>query len=161
LSVHDIITEQDEAQSHQHTFCLWPKMWQEYSKTTNRSFKWRENKFAITEVEKVPDKAGLYTFLIEPRVANHPSCSYLMYVGQTGNLRIRFQQYLKEKDRESGRPKVVRLLNKYPDYLFFCYTILSNTQNIDILEQALISAYIPPCNDRLPASINKVVEALR
>ena len=46
-----------------------------------------------------------------------------------------------EKDRESGRPKGVRLLNKYPDNLFFCYLVKTDVSCIDKAEKALIGAF--------------------
>ena len=161
MSVQDLISEEDEARAHEYTFCLWPKSWQEYSGNPGLTLNWQECQFVTGEVDNVPNDPGLYSFLIQPRLAGHPSCSYLMYVGKTKALRQRFRQYLREKERESGRPKVVRLLNKYPDNLFFCYTVLPDVSHIDEAEQALIGAFLPPCNDKLPAKVRVVMEALR
>jgi excinuclease UvrABC nuclease subunit len=36
-----------------------------------------------------------------------------MYVGRTNSLRRRFNEYLNERKRETGRPKIYRLLNMY------------------------------------------------
>jgi len=162
LPVNDLIAEEDEAKSFQHNFCLWPKLWQEYLTNPGLVFEWNECQFASNRVDDIPNEPGLYTFIIQPGLANHPSCSYLMYVGKTKRtLRQRFQQYLKEKERETGRPKVVRLLNKYPDNLFFCYTAIPDRSQIDELEKALIGTFVPPCNDQLPARVRAIMEALR
>lgn len=120
MSVHDLIAEQDEARAHEYTFCLWPRLWHQYTEDPGHTFDWEELKFLASEVDNVPDKPGLYTFVIEPNIANYPSNSYLMYIGKTKRtLRQRFKEYIREMQRESGRPKIVRLLNKYPDNTFF------------------------------------------
>ena len=159
MSVQDMISEGDEAKAHGHIFCLWPKLWQKYSGNCNFSFNWQECPFIPGEVNNIPDEPGLYTFVIQPRVADHPSCSYLMYVGKTKALRQRFKNYLQEKKRENGRPKVVRLLNKYPNNLCFCFTIFQDVSKISEAEKALIGAFVPPCNDVLPSTVSKVMEA--
>lgn len=163
MSVYDLIIDQDEAKSHEHTFILWPKLWQEYIDNQGFAFNWQECQFLSTEVDGVPNEPGLYTFTIQPRVANHPSCSYLMYIGKTKRtLRQRFREYLKEMQRESGRPKITRLLNKYPANTFFCYAVPQEDAPLTNMEEALLGAFIPPCNKgQLPARVRRIVEALR
>lgn len=163
MSVSDLIAEQDKAKSHEYTFCLWPKVWQEYAANHGYAFNWKERQFLASEVSNVPNEPGLYTFIIQPRVANHPSCSYLMYIGKTKRtLKQRFREYLREKQRESGRPEVVRLLNKYQDNILFCYTVVQEVFPLTEMEEALLGAFIPPCNrDQLPARVRRIVGALR
>ncbi len=81
-----------------------------------------------------------------------------MYVGQASNLRRRFGEYLNAERREDGRPKIFRLLNMYDPHLWFCYTEVPQA-NITTLEDDLLEAFIPPCNDKFPASIRRVVGA--
>lgn len=164
MSVYDLIAEQDEAKAHEYTFCLWPRLWQQYAKDYGYTFNWQERKFLTSEADNVPDEPGLYTFVIKPSVANHPSNSYLMYVGKTKRtLRQRFKEYLKEMQRESGRPKIVRLLNKYSANMVFCFSSLQeNATTLAEMEKALLSALIPPCNkEQLLAKVRRIVEALR
>lgn len=161
MSVQDIIAEEDEAQSYRYTFTLWPRLWQEYPIHPGLTFNWHECQFFATEADHIPSEPGLYSFLIQPSLANHQSCSYLMYIGKTTILRRRFRQYLRERDRESGRPRIVRLLNKYPNNLIFCYTVVPDVSHIDEMEKALTNAFIPPCNDQLPARVRTIMEALR
>lgn len=163
MPVNDLIIELDQIKAHEETFVLWPELWQKYTKSHGFSFDWEENQFLASEVGNIPSAPGLYTFVIQPHIANHPSCSYLMYLGKTKRtLRKRFREYFREKRRESGRPLIVKLLNKYPDNLCFCYTIVENSSLLTEMEKALLDAFLPPCNRRqVPARVRRPVEVLR
>jgi hypothetical protein len=162
LSVNDLIIEQDQAKAHEHTFLLWPRLWQEYTESHGFSFDWEEHQFLSSEAGNIPNEPGLYTFVIQPNVANHPSCSYLMYLGKTKKLRRRFRDYLREKRLEIGRPKVVNLLNKYPYHTCFCYAVVEDSSILTEMEKALLGAFVPPINkEQFPAKISRIVEALR
>jgi hypothetical protein len=161
--MNDLIDEQDEAKAYREDFFLWPKMWREYVQAYNHNFNWEIHPFDPSEIQRIPDEIGLYTFVIQPSIALHPACSYLMYVGlaEDQSLRERFGDYLQEKKNNRGRRKIYRLLNKYPDNLFFCCTRVQGGQPLESLEKALICAYIPPCNTILPARVSRVIGALR
>ena len=164
MSVNDLITEQDEAKAYEYTFILWPKHWEEYTKNFGHNFVWRERKFLTSEVANIPKKPGLYTFTVKPSIADHPSNSYVMYIGKTSRtLRKRFSEYLYEMRRETGRPKILRVLNKYPRNVFFCYTVLEvNDAELKEKEEALMLGWLPPANwPRLPSKVRRIVEALR
>lgn len=154
MSVVDIIKDQSAAFAHVHEFVLWPKGWKEY--TDKHSWKIikldRENKI------KVATQAGIYSLLVQPGIAGHPACSYLMYIGKTTSLRRRFGEYLDEKKRETGRPKIFRLLNLYQGYVYFCYSTF-DMDSINNAENELMVAFIPPKNDQYPAEISKIMGA--
>jgi hypothetical protein len=161
--VHDLIDQQDKAKSYMHEFLLWPKLWEDYLKTTSPKFTWKIFPFDNRYKNKIPNEKGIYTFIIKPNIANH-CCSYLMYVGVTERqtLRKRFKQYLIERNNPKGRPKVVRLLNKYHNKnLFFCCTIFTDVDNLKIIEGRLINAFIPPYVSDLPATIRRVIRGIR
>src|SRR2546426_704434 len=77
-------------------------------------------------IPNIPASPGVYSLLLRPGIADHPACSYLMYVGKTRSLRRRFREYLTREKQETGRPKIFRLLMKYPDHVWFCFTNASN-----------------------------------
>ena len=151
----DLITQQKEAAIHHYGFYLWPAKWEAYAAG---DLSWETRRLESSERGYIPDEPGIYTFVLQPALAGHPACSYLMYVGKTHSLRTRFGQYLSQERRESGRPKVFRLLNLYEGYLWFCITRLP-PEAIDDVEDALILAYIPPINDRYPAEFGQVIGA--
>ena len=162
MSVQDLLAQEDEAAGYKHTFYLWPRLWAEYSDSHNWNFDWHFCQFNETQIDNIPTEPGIYTFVVQPSLANHPSSSYLMYVGKTARtLRDRFKDYLRERTREIGRPRVVRLLNKYPDNLLFCYTVVPDLTQLGNIEDALMTAFVPPCNDQLPARVRAIMEALR
>lgn len=140
--------------AHRCDFVLWPRQWRTY----NGVHDWTMYKLIGQERNNIPDQPGIYTLLIQPGIANHSACSYLMYVGQTNSLHRRFDEYLSERRRETGRPKILRLLNKYPDNIWFCFTIAPEN-SLDAMEENLINAYLPPANDQLPAEIRRVMRA--
>src|SRR5688572_15413562 len=105
----DIIPEElEELAGHQWQFFLWPKMWTEYKGSS--SLKWSMAKLAASSRRHIPDESGIYTLIVKPNLAAHPSNACLMYVGKAKSLKERFGHYLNKERRISGRPKLFRLL---------------------------------------------------
>ena len=113
---------------------------------------------AVRKSKSVPSVSGIYTLLVQPGIADHPSCSFLLYVGQAKSLFSRFGQYLTSEKKVTGRPRIFRLLNVYEGHIKFCFTPVAQ-KDLDVVEDALIGAYIPLCNKNMPADLRPVVEA--
>lgn len=148
------LSELDERAGHRHEFYLWPKRWQSYPK--DKAYEWIMVQLVGEQHPSIPDVPGIYTLLIQPRIAGHPACSFLMYVGRAKSLNKRFGNYLGPEKRATGRPKIFELLNRYPDNVWFCYTQVSSKEEYEEwdlyeIELALWEAYIPPKNDMRPA----------
>lgn len=156
MPVADIIREQDDLAAHTWPFVLWPRKWQDCP--NSGGLDWHIHKLVQTERPSIPAQPGVYSLLVQPNIAGHPSCSYLMYVGKTGSLRRRFGDYLTRERRMTGRPMILRVLSKYPDNIWFCFTPVPS-ESLAHIEDALLTAYLPPCNDQYPAEISKVVGA--
>jgi len=154
MSVVDIIQEQNEMKAHNQCFVLWPRQWKKYLDT----HKWKIYRLDAIDKDRIPRRSGVYSLLIQPGIANHPVCSYLMYIGKTKLLRSRFMYYLNERKRETGRPKIFRFLNMYQDYVYFCCTTVRE-DDLTKVEDKLLVAYIPPANDQYPAEIRKITGA--
>ena len=86
-----------------------------------------------------------------------------MYVGKTEEtLRERFRKYFYEKKNfETGRPKLVIMFDLYQGYVHFCCTVVTDTNRIEKIEEALLNAFIPPCNDRYPTEIRRPMRAFQ
>ena len=149
-----VIQSQDEAWKHSYMFTLWPRQWGTYSKC----HKWQSVRLDGSEGGNIPDSPGIYTLVAVPHIANHPFCSYLMYVGQSKSLRRRFREYLSQERKETGRPKIFRFLHLYQDHVWFCYTLVQST-SLDSVESGLRDAYIPPLNNQFSGELSKVVGA--
>lgn len=159
MLVTDIIKEQNEYKAHTLDITLWPKQWRGYA-AHQASFTWtlvRLEKAQRTSVPKVP---GIYTILVQPGIADHPHCSFLLYVGKASDLHKRFGDYNTTERREVGRPKLFRMLNIYSDYVWFCFTPVAASE-LTKVEDVLIAAYMPHCNDDMPADLRPVVGAFK
>lgn len=156
MELFDIIKEQDDLKANEHRFFLWPRQW---AKCVD-IHKWQIYKLDESEIDRIPIQSGVYSLLIQPGIADHPACSYLMYIGQATSLRKRFMDYLNERKRETGRPKIYRLFNKYQSFVFFCCAAVEKS-DLTKVENNLLNAYIPPANDQYPAEIRKIVKAFK
>src|SRR5678815_4154365 len=106
-AVDDFIAQYREAKQYIERFVLWPRRWKEYASAHGgATLVWSAVPFSEAHKATVPDTPGVYTFSIEPHIAAHPGASFLMYVGKTENqtLRVRFGQYLRERNDPKGRP---------------------------------------------------------
>lgn len=128
------------------------------------SLVWNPMRMSTTPPSAVPsDKRGVYTFSLDPGIAGHPRTSLLLYVGKTESktgFRSRYEKYYAERNHtDSDRPRVHRMIKLWFDYLWFCYAEVSDA-DIKSTEEALISAYVPPCNADFPATISKAQKVL-
>ncbi len=139
-----------EARYTMHTkgITLWPLQWETYAD----SHDWTIIKLEHDNRDEIPITTGIYTLILQPGIANHLHCSYLMYVGRTEQLRDRFLDYVGWERGLSGRGKMRRFLMMYNDYIYFCYTLLDRDQLI-IVEENLKSAYIPWVNEKFEGMI--------
>ena len=156
MEVHDLINQQDEFNSFKCNFNLWPERWTSIKDIG--SLNWQTYPFDIEYIAEIPALTGIYSLVINPGVTNHPQ-RYLCYIGKSDRtLRDRYLEYLRESNNIKGRPKLLRLLNKWKSYIEFCYVPVQNG-NAKELEEKLLDAFIPPFNSIFSAEINKVVKA--
>lgn len=142
------------------TVILSPAQWAGYSNPIQLS--WNCVKFDPANADTVPDTTGVYTFVVNPGICQHPATHYLLYLGRARGvtLRRRFKDYLREKTADKGRPPVQLMLNKWPDHLWFYYAPVPNSSVIDALEEDLLAAYLPPVNQSFPATISKILKGV-
>lgn len=129
------------------------------------SLQWETIRFAKENVGKVPeDRKGVYTFVIQPGIANHPAISYLLYVGKVEKqgFRNRFRQYLGERiaGEKARRVHVTEMLDKWEGYRWFCFAAVDDEGQIEAVEDALLAAYLPPVNKDFPGTISRSIKKL-
>jgi len=139
---------------HKKEFILWPKQWQTYTD----SHEWEILKLVEDNKTRVPDTSGIYSLILKPDIANHVACSYLMYIGKAQPLKKRFSDYLGLERGKSGRKKMRRFLLMYKDNIYFCYTQLEEKE-LNLVEDKLLQAYIPPINEELKGSPGEAKKA--
>lgn len=126
---------------------------------------WQAVPFGQASLSAVPeDQRGVYSFVVKPGIADHPECAYLLYVGMVKDqfFRDRFRQYLRERDAgdRSRRIHVTQMLLKWDGFLWFCYAPIEDEDNIVPAEDALLAAYLPPCNKDFPANVRSELKRL-
>lgn len=141
---------------------LSPKQWADCSLPV--SLRWEFKKFTEDNSKHIPnDCGGIYTFVVQPNIADHPACSYLMYVGKADNsLRSRYYKYLEERrlGDASRRPHVEEMLKTWEGYLWFYYAKVDRKDVIHSVEQLLLAAYLPPTNKEFPAEVRRALQRL-
>lgn len=154
-----------KAGAYQRNFLLWRDQWDNYPNPI--PLEWKCVKFERRNRAKIPNSKGVYAFFVEPRIADFPSHSYLMYIGESGhdsnrNLRMRFGDYFSEK-KGTNRVTIEYMLNLWEDYLYFYYAEVDPNQ-IDLkeLERILLDTFTPPFSKRgFSARIKRVLDILR
>lgn len=158
-------------------FHLVPELWNKFNEKGFEGIesidfsKWKcEKLFSSSdcfseELSNIPtDCGGLYVYVIENRLI--PSIGkYIMYIGKASkteyqNLRKRVKSYSKYIN-DIDRPKIHNLFEKWGNYLYVYYLpIYQSNEDIDLLEERLISCIIPPCNaDIRDAAVQNRVKA--
>jgi len=136
---------------------LFPRAWAGFRSPVK--LQWEQVPFSPTRAREVPNnECGVYSFVVQPGIANHPACSYLLYVGKTErNFRKRYQEYLADlrAGMTSRRPHIAGMLTKWSGYLWFCYAPIRDEGKIVETEDALIEAYLPPTNVEMEGKLRK------
>ena len=148
----DLVRSTKKLKSEFAVFHMDIKRWRRFK--SRHKLDWQKVRFDKAGQSAVPQERGIYVFSVELEPSKLPIHGYMMYVGITGhdavdaNLRKRVGQYLGYQRRDSGRrPRMRYMLRNWRSDLFFNFAPLPNL-NIDLekMEQAFISAVIPPVN---------------
>lgn len=150
----DLVEEQSQLQAHRVAFVLWPRQWKRFR--IRRKLDWRTQSLHPDKKGRVSNTSGIYTLVIKPSIAQHPACSYVMYVGQAENLRSRFNSYCTQERRI--RPRIVRMLYSWDGFVYFCACSVPRNQ-LKRVEDALIESYVPPANSDYPATLRAAIKA--
>ena len=134
---------------------LSPKFWAEFKMPIR--LKWTVVKYHKNQKDKLPEKQGVYTFIVKPGIADHPECSYLLYVGQTEaqNFKKRFSQYFLEERKTKGREHIKLMARLWKKHLWYCYAPIDDLSLISQIEDSLINAFVPPLNRKFPGVLGK------
>lgn len=140
---------------------LSPKHWATFNMPN--TLNWKITKFDSANAGNVPaTQFGVYSFVVQPGIAGHSACSYLMYVGKAEDqsLRKRFHQYFAHFKDTSRRTNISKLLRLWQGHIWFCYAPIADQSKIDDAEQALLNAYLPPFNKRYKGVVAKQLRYL-
>jgi hypothetical protein len=146
------------ARGHRHTLLLWPKLWKEWKPPLK--LKWESKPFSLGSKGAIPNKPGVYAFVIKPGVPPGVPISVLMYIGMSDRpLRERFGEYLREMNNPSGRPAINTMLRMYVGYVHFYCACVAKPAKPKNIEGHLIETLVPPMNKQYPAKIRRIIGA--
>lgn len=151
----------DDDRQRWRAFCIDTRHWEVPTKLIHTyNPVWMETLFDPANRTSVPEKQGIYMFVIRPsnQVLANFQHKYILYVGQTINLRQRFSTYFRyiNSTKPSDQLKRIMILiwEGKLQFHFFEAVNLSANQLTDI-EFDLIDTIIPPMNNRFNAPIVK------
>ena len=161
MSVNDILrerTERKELKAHTWPLTMWPQRWASYNLPDQ--FNWEIYPFRRDQTNNIPNQPGIYSFVVQPGIASYSYCSYLMYIGKTMRpLQERFKEYFLEQNNPAGRPLILDVLYDYQGYILFCCSAIGQRERINEIENSLVRAFLPPCNDQFPAGVRRTSKA--
>lgn len=113
---------------------------------------WEQCKFVSAAKDSIPQKHGVYCFSIQLGTPFPEKIHLPLYIGKAapGYLSERYRSYLREREDVKGRTKLVIMLNKYRNQLFFWWAELSRI-HVDTIEEHLLMCCKPPCNEKFPS----------
>jgi hypothetical protein len=165
MNVHDFVQQVDQLAADRRRFYVSPTRWQ--SSRVTIPLAWSRVKFDAQNRAAIPKARGIYAFVVQHDNDHFPPHGFIMYIGITGarsverNLRLRYGDYLREKEKNK-RPRVCYMLNKWESDLFFYFVPIPNRAiNLDQLELDLNDSILPPIVIKdFTAEIRMLVKAL-
>jgi len=133
-------------------FFLYPDSWKDPNNKVPIKLNWKKIKFSELNKAKIPDKKGLYAFVLIPNVNSFFETRYLFYLGKTNRtLKIRYSEYISDKKgKGKPRPKVFQMMKQYGNNLYFFYSEISKTNDVDTCEECLLNTFVPHVNTSIP-----------
>lgn len=124
-----------------------PDQWGGYDRT--RSLQWTRVQFQAGNASLIPERPGVYAFVLEHQVALDLPGAFPMYFGKAGSsLRDRYRAYQGQAFRgRRGRPKLERLFRTWRSFLGFYFVTELAGRTPEQLESVLLDALMPPMNE--------------
>lgn len=156
MAKHDLINrEVSEGRDYVRRFCLWEKQLNSFNPSVQLN--WSCVAAKSSERSKLPNSQGVYAFVVRPHPELFDWAGYILYVGMTENqsFPVRFQQYFNEPNKKKPRFWVSEMLSLWETNLYYYYAPLSAVDSVKA-EDELLSALIPPNNERFPGELGKI-----
>lgn len=131
-------------------FKLYPQLWGSLElERFYRGRNWTIHQFLDPGPDLEPI-SGIYMFVVSPECGGIRDHSYIFYVGQTTNQRVRYKHYLNEKKGNVANPRraLVMLLNYFEGYIYFHFTPVP-AADLDRAEKILKDNITPVSNTQL------------
>lgn len=137
---------------HLKKFFLYPQFWKDPLKHLTEPTGWNKVKFTKSNRSRIPKVKGVYCFVLQPKLVNLFETKYLFYIGKTNRtLWVRYKEYLDDQaGKGKPRNKVFEMLTQYADYLYFYYTTIPVSADVDSCEEKLLNTFVPRVNTDIP-----------
>ena len=141
-----------ELKNHIRKFLLFPEYWKDIDNQFSIQLNWKSCEFNEGNRSVIPNKKGLYCFVVKPSFNNFFETAYLFYAGKTNRtLKIRFKEYLdNQKGKGKPRVKVYEMLTLYKDHIHFYFTEIPTKNDVDVCEEKLLNSFLPHINTQIP-----------
>lgn len=134
---------------------MWPTLWKQYKDPAVLT--WDKVPFDASQKKLLPDRPGVYAFIVTAEMSAGLQPSYLLYVGQTSHqtLKERFENYLYEIGSGIGRPKLVAYLPLYDGYTYFHFAEIPSGSALKPkdVERNLFNGFVPPLNSQFEGEV--------
>ncbi|WP_329740728.1 hypothetical protein [Dyella sp. A6] len=148
----DVLAATDRYKAYTHDFHLDMARWRKFRAPC--VLNWTMTRFLPSSRPQIPATRGIYVFTLRLEPSELPAHGMILYMGITGDkssatLRSRFGQYLQGQRRVDERPKVLDMLLRFEDHLFFNFAPIPDPAiNLEALETEFLDAVDPPINER-------------
>ena len=133
---------------------LYPEGWTTYQPLTQLD--WSAPPLQYPDPGSLDAVPGVYSFVVQPGVADHPASAHVMYVGKTNNLKRRYREYRTKKKVRTHMQK----MKKWTGWLWFYYSEVPTQVRPELVEAQLLKALLPPYNRAFPGDVQGFVDAV-
>lgn len=138
------------------TFCLDYDIWT--NTTIPGLLQWKQIKFGDRNIDDLDSKEGIYMFIAKPPIAYNENHSYILYIGETKDLKRRYLEYLNTYNSSTHPSDQLKrkMVIIWRNYLFFNYLEMNvggNKKKREKVEYDLIDTIVPPFNDKFRSKV--------
>lgn len=112
----------------------------------------------------IPNKPGVYAFVVEPNLFSLNPANGLFYIGKATNLYQRIGAYKSELNTaltDTKRPLVWKMLHRWNGHLKYYFSTTNDVEEAEKIEQLMLNALRPPFNRQYEAETSKVMRAFQ
>lgn len=121
---------------------LHPDRWTTFA--AKYALTWQIVPFKTGGSNQVPAESGFYCFVVANVAMELPLVLYPLYAGETGDLRRRYKDYLRERNSHRGRDHVRKFLNVFWGEVSFAFAPLDSDAAVRrLVERDLNDALMP------------------
>lgn len=146
-------------ESHKVQMMFYPDAW---DNAKHKDMEWIDVDFPPNPRSDIPDRPGVYAFVVEPCLFSLTPANGLFYVGKATSLYRRIGAYISELTKDfsdTRRPHIWKMLNQWNNRFKYYYSITTDVAEAEELEDEMLKALRPPFNKQYDAETSRVMRA--